>query len=237
MSRKLKILIVEDEPNLGETLKDFLTHKGHLCELVNTCQRAKEKYLEFRPNAICLDIGLPDGNGLELAEWFNQTRKNCLLLFISAQHDPETRLKGLEIGAEDFITKPFELGELSLKLDRWALGLKLDEDPSSISLAGLRLWHKRYQLELTSGEIIELGQKECEILKLLLDHKTAVVSRDEIIDKIWGENNFPTNRTVDNYIVKLRKIIDRDAETPVEIKSIRGIGYQLKEKGKKPYVV
>lgn len=227
---KQQILIVEDEPNLGTTLSEYLSDKGHDCRLATSCEHAISTFddLEFNPTVILMDIGLPDGNGLELARTFRAKKQDFVLLFLSALNDPETKLEGLDMGAEDYITKPFDLRELTLRLERAVKihGL-LDNYSDEITMGSLKVKFKSYEAIDSNGNTVPLGQKECAILELLYSKKNEVVSRDLIIDKIWGEDAFPTNRTVDNYIVKLRKWIETDKTGNVSIKSVRGVGYQL----------
>lgn len=226
----LNILIVEDEPNLGNTLNEYLQSKGFNCNLATSVQQAKMLfYQDSHPAVVLMDIGLPDGNGIELAREFRNQRKDFVLLFLSALNDPDTKLQGLELGAEDYITKPFDLRELMLRLDRiLAATEKFKDFLDEIQLGPLRIWFKRYEVSDAHGNIISLTQKECAILELLYEYMPAVVSREEIINNIWGKEAFPSNRTVDNYIVKLRKWTETSSD--VKITSVRGIGYRLEIK-------
>lgn len=228
----LSVLLVEDEANLGQTLRDYLRTKKFKVELATSLKEARELFQEISPAIAILDIGLPDGSGIDLAREFRQLKKDCVLLFCTALNDPALRVEGLELGAEDYITKPFELKELTLRLDRILKGRKLHlHNPDEYSFGKLKFWPKRYEIQEASGEIIPLGQKECAILEILLEKKNEVVARDEMIESIWGENSFPSNRTIDNYIVKLRKWADSDPKAELKITSIRGIGYKLEHKG------
>ena len=227
---KLPILIVEDEPNLGDTLRDYLASKSYDVRLAKNAQEAISLFSspDFSPYVILMDIGLPDGNGLELGKKFREERKDFVLLFLSALNDPETKLQGLEMGAEDYITKPFDLRELMLRLERiLKTKNRVDKLSDEIKIGSLKVWFKRYEVQDASGNILALSQKECAILELLFKKQDEVLSRDEIIEKVWGENSFPSNRTVDNYIVKLRKWLETDKQQNATISSIRGIGYKL----------
>lgn len=228
----LSVLLVEDEPNLGQTLRDYLRAKRFKVELATSLKEARELFQKISPAIAILDIGLPDGSGLTLAREFRSQKKECVLLFCTALNDPSLRVEGLELGAEDYITKPFELKELTLRLDRILKSRKLHmENPAEHKFGKLKFWPRRFEIQEASGEIIPLGQKECAILEMLLEKKNEVVARDEMIESIWGENSFPSNRTIDNYIVKLRKWADSDPQTDLKITSIRGIGYKLEWKG------
>jgi two-component system alkaline phosphatase synthesis response regulator PhoP len=224
----LNILIVEDEENLGTTLSEYLTGLGHNCSWASNGEKARELFQTQKPNIILMDIGLPDTNGIDLAKSFRKIRKDFVLLFLSALNDPETKVNALEIGAEDYITKPFALKELILRLDRiLKTQTSIETLPEEISHGPLKIWFKRYEVQDADGAIVALSQKECAILELLYKKKNSAVQREEIIEQIWGEDKFPSNRTVDNYIVKLRKWCESDSTRSLEIQSIRSIGYKL----------
>lgn len=224
----LNILIVEDEENLGITLSEYLKGLGHDCVWAKNAKEARELFRDKKPGVILMDIGLPDGNGLDLAREFRKLRKDFVLLFLSALNDPETKVEGLEIGADDYITKPFALKELILRLNRiFSSQIEINKLPEEITHGNLKIWFKRYEVQDAKGNVITLSQKECAILELLYTKKNEAVDREEIIEKIWGEDKFPSNRTVDNYIVKLRKWCETDTTNALEIQSIRSIGYKL----------
>lgn len=229
MSNEPLILLVEDEVNLGSSLKEYLEIKNFKVTWADSVKTAKEEFYKNSYKIVLMDIGLPDGNGLELAQEFRNSRKDFVLLFLSALNDPNTRLEGLEIGAEDYITKPFELKELIIRLNR-ILNAMSDNDKNSneIAIGGLKISFSKYELTDANNKIINMSQKECAILRMLYASVDQVVSRDKIIDNVWGQDAFPSNRTVDNYIVKLRKWCETDPEEKVTIESIRGIGYKLK---------
>lgn len=223
-----KILIIEDEENLGLTLKEYLESVGHLVSWADTAQKANDYFIKHTPDIVLMDIGLPDGNGLELARQWRQKRKDFVLLFLSALNDPDTKVEGLEIGAQDYITKPFALKELIYRLKKIEEFINISHDqPNEITHGPLKIWFKKYEIQDALGNIISLGQKDCAILQLLYEKREQAVDRNTIIEKIWGEDKFPSNRTIDNYIVRLRKWCDSDDDKNIEIHSIRGIGYKL----------
>ena len=224
----LNILIVEDEENLGTTLSEYLTSVGHQCHWAATGAQAKKIFAEKKPQLVLMDIGLPDINGLDLAKFFRNERKDFVLLFLSALNDPEIKVQGFEIGAEDYITKPFALKELIIRLDRIMRTQSfLAAWPEEIVHGPLKIWFRRFEVLDANNVVVPLSQKECAILELLYKRKNEAIQRDEIIEKIWGDDKFPSNRTVDNYIVKLRKWCETDLSHSIEIQSIRGIGYKL----------
>jgi len=226
------ILIVEDEINLGTTLSEYLSDKGYGCDHAIDAKHATDFFKSTKYSIILMDINLPDGNGIELAKDFRKLRQDFVLLFLSAQNDPETKYQGLEMGAEDYITKPFDLRELTLRLDKALKTHELIVDRSEeIALGKLKIHFTKYLVIDAQGNEIPLGQKECAILELFYSHINEVVSRDQIIEHDWGLDAFPTNRTVDNYIVKLRKWIETDPDQTITINTIRGVGYKLEQKG------
>ena len=227
--KTLNILIIEDDPNLGSTLYEYLESKSFQCILATNVSSARDAFLKsvHAPDVVLMDIGLPDGSGLDLAREFRTIRKDFVLL--SALNDPDTKLQGLELGAQDYITKPFDLRELMLRLERiLKTNEKFNKLSDEVNLGPLKIWFKRYEVATFNGEVVNLSQKECAILELLYVNMPQVVSRDQIIESIWGEEAFPSNRTVDNYIVKLRKWTDTSDN--VKINSVRGIGYRLEIK-------
>ncbi len=223
----IKILIVEDDNNLGDTLFEYLQGIGHDVVLAKTAAQARESFASRVPDVILMDIELPDGNGINLSKEFRIHQKNFSLLFLSAQNDPETKVEGFEAGAEDYITKPFAIRELIIRLERIKLFQEEISNDEEIEIGPLKIWFKRFEVLDGQGKILSLSHKECSILKLLWTHKNDAVNRDFIIDKVWGENKFPSQRTVDNYIVKLRKWCETDLTNSIQIQSIRGIGYKL----------
>lgn len=224
---KANLLIVEDEENLGATLKDYFKSKGYQVEWAKTMQEARSLHSSHTELAL-LDINLPDGNGLELARELRKLNRELTFVFLSAMNDPALRVEGLEIGAEDYITKPFELKELTLRFERiFQYKRRSKAEPEEFRFGKLIFWPRRYEVQDSHGTILSLGQKETAILQQLLARKGEVVSREELIEDIWGEEAFPTNRTIDNYIVKLRKWSESDQASPLKITSVRGVGYRL----------
>ena len=214
----INILIVEDEENLGITLSEYLKGLGHSCFWAKNVECARELFKAHDPGIILMDIGLPDGNGLDLAREFRKIRKDFVLLFLSALNDPETKVEGLEIGADDYITKPFALKELILRLNKILYSQSgINKLPDEIVHGALKIWFKRYEVQDANGSVITLSQKECAILELLYTKKNEAVDREEIIERIWGEDKFPSNS----------KWCETDKNKSLEIQSIRSIGYKL----------
>lgn len=231
---KNSILIVEDEPNLGHTLLDYLNSKGFNTELATNCNEAERKFSSLLPQIVLMDINLPDGDGISLAKSLKRLdSKDFEILFLSAQNDPQIRLESFELGGMDYLTKPFELKELRLRLDRILKNMNPEsQDLKSVKYGPYTLHFDKYLIEFQDRNF-QVSQKELEILRLLYQNLDLVVKREKIIENIWGSESFPSMRTVDNYIVKIRKILSNHSskeEIPDElIESIRGVGYKLKK--------
>lgn len=224
-------LIVEDEKNLGSTLQDYFSSQGHEVYWARHCEAARKYFQGHPPQVVLMDLGLPDGGGLDLAKEFRSCSKNFILFFLSAQSDPETRLQGLELGAEDFIGKPFQLRELTLRLER-ALGQQKirNQSPESYSFGKLSFLPRRFEIIDGQGHLTNLSQKECAVLEMLLEKINLTVSRDDMIETLWGPQSYPSERTIDNFMVKYRKWIETDPDSGLELSTVRGVGHKLTHK-------
>ena len=214
------ILLVEDDRSLGATLCERLAREGYDVSWVETRQRALSKFAEGLWDLIILDVSLPDGSGFEIARHV-KTTSSVPIMFMTALGTAENRLEGFEIGAEEFIPKPFHLRELLLRVKH-----VFERHPALHRIA----CNDRV-IELDSRVIVQadgqrdfLPAKDFQLLELLITSAPRAVSRNEIIDKLWGEDKLGNHRTVDNMIVHLRQSLgDEKSEL---IRSVRGIGYQ-----------
>ena len=228
-----RILIVEDEKNLGETLSEYLKDQGHDTSLCQTVGSAIDKMNSKTFDIVLLDIGLPDGSGLELGRLITKQFPRTKILFLSALNSPDIKLEGLELGAIDYITKPFRLKELLIRLNKYEIepSYPTFTEINEFSVGRVKIDFKKFILINGIGEQFDLGNKENSILKALCERANEVLPREELIAKIWGEDSFPSNRTIDNYIVKIRKWLEPDLQD-VEIQNVRGVGYKLVKKKK-----
>lgn len=224
-----RILVVEDERNVGSTLVERLTREGFEVAWAKTFEEAKAEVEGLRFDLALLDVGLPGGSGFEIAELIRARSAGTAIIFVTAFGSPDERVRGLELGAEDYIVKPFHLKELLLRVRN---GLKrakaVSGSAESVRVGRATVRFPRYEAE-AGGEVFPLTHKEAALLKLLVDRRGAVVSRDEILDNVWSESEFPSTRTVDNFVMRLRRIVETDPENPRVIRSVRGVGYQLSE--------
>lgn len=227
-----RILLLEDEKNVGATLVDRLCNEGFQVKWVQSFKDATHAVSEGQKfDLALLDVGLPDGSGFDVAAHLREIQPSTAMIFLTAFGNPEDRIRGLELGAEDYVVKPFHLQELILRIRN---GLKraqyLSSTPESFSggvlIGKARVYFERFEAE-TDGRIERLTHKEAALLKLMVERRGHVVSRDDILNHAWSEDEFPTPRTVDNFIMRLRRLVEPNPEKSEVIRSIRGIGYQL----------
>jgi two-component system alkaline phosphatase synthesis response regulator PhoP len=227
------ILVVEDERNVAETLQERLTAAGFGVRHAASAAQARTAISASAPQLVLLDVGLPDGNGFELATELRTIAPRAAIIFLTAHGNPEDRVRGLELGADDYLTKPFHFRELLLRVQNCLKrAQELAELPGELHhvvlIGRARVDFERFAAEV-DGRWQPLTHKECAVLRLLASRVGKAVSRDEILDRAWSPDEFPTSRTVDNFIVRLRKLIETDPADPQVIRSIRGVGYLLTE--------
>ncbi|HXM50647.1 MAG TPA: response regulator transcription factor [Pyrinomonadaceae bacterium] len=215
-----RLLLVEDDRSLGATLHERLLREPYDVAWVETKQRALKKLDEGLWDLVILDIGLPDGSGFELARHIKQ-RTSVPIMFMTALSTAEHRLEGFEIGAEEFVPKPFHLRELLLRVKH-----VLDRYPvrHQISCNGRVIELESRVIVQPDGRREHPAARDFDLLQLLITSSPAVTSRNQILDVLWGEDKFLNQRTIDNMIVRLRQSLGDTNST--YIRSVRGIGYQ-----------
>ncbi len=234
--RPSRILVVEDERNVGSTLVERLQREGYEVVWAQSQEDALLQIGGRKFDLALLDVGLPDGNGFQVAQKLREQSRSTAMIFLTAFGNPEDRIRGLELGAEDYVVKPFHIKELLLRVQN---GLKraryLSGTPEAAELVVGKACFRfsRFEVEV-EGAVQSLTHKECALMKFLADRRGKVVSRDEILNEVWSEDEFPSSRTVDNFIMRLRRLVEVDPETPQLIRSVRGIGYQLVLEGNEP---
>lgn len=191
---------------------------------------ARTALQQQRFQAAVLDVGLPDGNGFEVAKHLREVSPQTAMLFLTAHGTPEDRIHGLELGADDYMTKPFAFRELLLRVQNMLKRARDLQSPQALSgpvRIGIAMVDFARFTAQSGATTHRLTHKECAVLQLLLEKSGKAVSRDEILNRAWAQDEFPTERTVDNFILRLRKLVERDPAHPQTIRSIRGVGYQL----------
>lgn len=226
------ILLVEDEEHLLKIIQLNLELEGYL---VTTAITGIEALKEFRKNhfdIILLDVMLPEMNGFDVCEEIRKENKNVPILFLTAKGSSEDRIQGLKLGADDYLTKPFNLEELLLRIQillKRSNHLKTISTPDTFSFGKNQINFITYEIKDVNGETIQISKREIALLKLLVERKGEVISREEILDKVWGTEVYPSSRTIDNYILAFRKYFEINQREPKHFHSIRGVGYKFTE--------
>ena len=233
MNGKIKILLAEDEETLAIGLKFNLTEEGYSVNWVTDGRKAVEEFEKADFDLVILDIMMPYLTGFEVAEAIRKKDPKIPVLMLTARHEIKDRLKGLEIGADDYMTKPFHLEELLLRVKRM---LKRKSWYSDFSTAPevFRFGKNEINfndLKCRSGSMkFQLTQHEAMLLKFMIENENTAVSRKEILEKVWNVTSEVETRTIDNFIVRFRKYFEEDSNNPLHFKSIRGIGYLFSSK-------
>ena len=215
------ILLVEDDASLGEILVETLQHQTFSVQWVTTVKEAKSILSEKKFSLVLLDVGLPDGNGFDLAEWMNKNTPTPIL-FLTALNSAENRLKGYELGAHEYIPKPFHQKELLIRIQKVLDTKRTTTHHMTVGNAVIDFDKMTVTRENQAPEYLQT--RDFKLLKLLIDRAPKAVSRDEILNQLWGEDQFPTQRTIDNSIVRLRQSLG--TQGAAAIRSVRGLGYQ-----------
>ena len=221
-----KILVVEDDPNLGKLLSDFLKVKGFNVTLRNNGQDGFDAFKADSYNLLLLDVMMPVMDGFTMAEEVRSTDADVPIIFLTAKSLKEDTLKGFEIGADDFLTKPFTMEVLLARINavlRRVGGVEEVENPI-MDFGKLAFDHQRQILKSPNDER-KLTTKESELLYLLVKNQNAVLERDAALKYVWGDDNYFNGRSMDVYIAKLRKYLKPDPS--IEIVNVHGRGFKL----------
>jgi len=223
-----KILIVEDEPDMAKGLEDNLVFEGFEVIIERDGESGLRRALSEPADLILLDLMLPKMSGYDLCRELRNKGIDTPIIMVTARGQEIDKVLGLELGADDYVTKPFSLRELLARIHAI-----LRRRPSashrpgdSFAFGEITLDFKHYRAT-KKGEDIELSPKEFEILRYLISHRGKTVSRADLLENVWGLEAFPTTRTVDNHILKLRKKIESDPASPDFIITVHGIGYKF----------
>ncbi len=222
-----KILIVEDESEMARGLKDILEFEGYQITTAPTGRAGLQILTREAADCIILDVMLPDLNGYQICEQIRRQKINTPIIMLTAKSQDYDKIRGLEAGADDYLTKPFSVGELLARvmaLLRRSIRYAGEIDVIRIGSSLVDVRHFTVQRDNREHS---LSHYEVELFRLLVAKANQPVTRDEILNKVWGTENYPTNRTVDNFIVKLRKKIEDDYRNPKHILTIYGVGYKL----------
>lgn len=221
----MKILLADDDPLTLEALATCVEREGFESLCANDGEEALEIWGRENPDIICLDIMMPKFNGYQVCEQIRKSDKQVPILFLSAKNEEADVVVGLDLGADDFIRKPFTRGEVMARIRATLRRSPVEKNASQFQMRDITVFPLR--LLALRGEVkIELTPREVKILMLLNRYTGDAVSRDKLLDFCWGIDYFPDSRTLDQHILMLRKKIERDFRNPDIIETLRGVGYR-----------
>lgn len=239
MNRQRKILIIEDEQPIARIVKDYLTINGYEAIVTHTGKDGLQAVESEHPDFIILDIMLPDADGIELCR---QIRENHLIpiLLLSARGSDTDKVLGLGFGADDYMTKPFSLSELVARIhahlrrsDRMASAAppapaSVPQEEGRLRFGTLTIDKKAYQVTV-EGKEVSLSAKEFELLYFLAKHPNQVFTKSQLLDAIWGFNEYGDENTITVYVRRIREKIEADPSSPIYVRTVWGVGYKFSE--------
>jgi two-component system, OmpR family, alkaline phosphatase synthesis response regulator PhoP len=228
-----RVLVVEDDPHLAAGLTENLRAEGYA---VDTAADGEQALAWLRTNGcalILLDVMLPGCDGFAVCRALREQGNNTPVLFLTARGDPADRVRGLQSGGDDYLAKPFHLQELLLRVRAilrrwdWYRSASATTATATLSFGGNEVDFRAFRARAWNGEAHELTEKEAMILKVLAEHGGEIVSREDLLEKVWGYDVFPSTRTVDNFILRLRKRFEKDPANPRHFLTVWGVGYRF----------
>jgi two-component system, OmpR family, alkaline phosphatase synthesis response regulator PhoP len=224
----MRILFVEDEENIREVVKLNLEMEGYEVVATNNGKDALKYVDEQHFDLLVLDVMLPEADGFQICEQIRLTNMDVPIIFLTAKDSAQDRITGLKKGADDYLVKPFNLEELLLRVQKLIrrTSKKPENTPEIYEFGGNKVNFATYEAEGQPGHFT-LTKKEAMLLKLLIDRRGEVVSRQQILQSVWGYDVYPSTRTIDNFILSFRKYFEEDPKQPEYFLSIRGVGYKF----------
>jgi two-component system alkaline phosphatase synthesis response regulator PhoP len=228
MSEPARILVVDDEAHLADGIRENLEAEGYLTDVAYDGEQGLQMLSRSHFDLALLDVMMPKMDGLELCSQLRRAGRQTPVLFLTVKGEAEDRVRGFEAGGDDYLAKPFHLKELLLRVaailrrSHW-----YGDSDGSASFGGNRVDFKNYQARAWDESEHTLTHKEAMILKMLVEQAGSIVTREDILDRVWGYEVFPSTRTVDNFIVRLRKRFERNPEQPEHFHTVRGVGYRF----------
>jgi DNA-binding response OmpR family regulator len=224
-----KVLIIEDEPNMVLGLKDSCEYEGYEVAVARNGKEGLEKATTEKPDIILLDVMLPLMSGIDVCRTLRTRGIETPILMLTARSQEIDKVIGLEVGADDYVTKPFSIKELLARIRaHLRRASKQVADIESFSFGDVELNFKKYAAR-KGGQALELSAREFEILRYLIRRRGEIVTRDQLLDEVWGYRSTPVTRTVDNHIARLRQKIEQDPSEPRHIITVHRIGYRFVE--------
>jgi DNA-binding response OmpR family regulator len=221
-----RILVVEDDPSVQKALKRLFETEGYAVEVQANGQSALESFQAAPPAVIILDLRLPKLSGSDLCKVVKAQAPALPIVVLSATSDVSDKVLLLELGADDYVTKPFSPRELLARVRAALRHTSRTETVSVVSFDGISVDFKKMEVQ-RDGKVVVLTAQEFKTLQFLVQNADRVISRDELLNEVWGYQNYPSTRTVDNHILKLRQKLERDPASPVHFRTVHGMGYKF----------
>lgn len=227
-----KVLIVEDDPVIQQGILFALEDEEFEITTTNDGLEGYNKALEIIPDLILLDVMLPNKNGFEICRDLRQNKLKSMILMLTSRGEETDKIIGFEYGADDYLTKPFSITELRMRVKALLRRFKDIENiqntqtNNSQDLLSFKIDFESQEI-IKNGKIYNISGKEFQIIKYFIENSNKVISRDQLLDKVWGYENYPSTRTVDNFILSLRKKIEDDPSNPKHIITVPTVGYKF----------
>jgi DNA-binding response OmpR family regulator len=221
-----RILVVEDDPAVQKALKRLFETEGFAVEVRSDGQSALESFQSSAPSAIVLDLRLPKLSGRDLCKEIKAQAPTLPIVVLSAASDVSDKVLLLELGADDYVTKPFSPRELLARVRAALRHTVRTATANTVNFDGISVDFKKMEVK-RDGNIVVLTAQEFKTFQFLVQNSERVISRDELLNEVWGYQNYPSTRTVDNHILKLRQKLEKDPSSPVHFRTVHGMGYKF----------
>jgi two-component system alkaline phosphatase synthesis response regulator PhoP len=232
-----RVLLVEDDMPLARGMAENLRAEGYDVELAHDGASGLERGRAATHDILILDVMLPRMSGLELCATLRREGVKTPVLFLTARGEPDDRVRGLEAGGDDYLTKPFHLEEFLLRIRailrrwEWYRGAATTSTTSVLRFGGNEVDFRSFSAKAFDGSSHDLTEKEAMILKVLAERPGEVITREDLIERVWGLDVYPSTRTVDNFILRLRKLFEQEQQEPRHFITVRGVGYRFLPEG------
>lgn len=221
----MKVLVVDDEQTILETVENKLRKEGFSVFTAESAEDGMRLYRQTKPDLLVLDVMLPNRSGFDLCRAIRKDSK-VPIIFLTARASEHDRIAGLELGADDYVVKPFNLSELAARVKAVLRRTSADSPNESIETGNLRIDPRTHEATI-NGQVLNLSPKEFALLYFLARHAGQVFSRDTLLDRVWGPETFVSARTVDVHVRWLREKVEVEASKPLRILTVRGVGYKF----------
>jgi two-component system alkaline phosphatase synthesis response regulator PhoP len=231
------VLVVEDDPHLAAGVMENLRAEGYEVSVAPDGEQALAWLATHSCALVILDVMLPGADGLTVCRTLRERGDTTPVLFLTARGDPADRVRGLEAGGDDYLAKPFHLQEFLLRVRAilrrwdWYRSASATAATAMLHFGGNEVDFRAFRARSWNGEPQELTEKEAMILKVLAEHAGEIVSREDLLERVWGYDVFPSTRTVDNFILRLRKRFEKDPANPQHFLTVWGVGYRFLSEG------